>query len=97
MRTCYLFLERFSLAAISSRCSSWYGKYFGHKMLIRFSRFRFMETEAVVAWHYDTRGMFSVRSAYRVRRAHERCSTKRRAASSSSLGNGMNTHMWKRL
>ena len=43
-----------------------------------------VEMEDVIAWHYDTRGMLSIRSAYKVQRAHEKRSSKRGVASSSS-------------
>ena len=34
-----------------------------------------VEMEDVIAWHYDTRGMLSIRSAYKVQRAHEKRSS----------------------
>lgn len=34
-----------------------------------------VDMEDVLAWHYDTRGLFSVRSAYKVQRAHDRRSS----------------------
>lgn len=52
--------------------------------------------EDVVAWHYHCKGTFSVRSAYRVQRDHER-RTSRRGAPSSSGGSGSNGVQWKLL
>jgi len=45
-----------------------------------------VEMDDVVAWHYDTRGQFSVRSAYKVQRAHDKRESRRGIASSSSVG-----------
>ena len=54
-----------------------------------------IEMEDVVAWHYDSRGLFSVRSAYKVQRAHDKRVSTRGVASSSSPG--MDNLSWKKL
>jgi len=38
----------------------------------------------VVAWHKDSKGMFSIQLAYRIQRDHERRNSRRGVASSSS-------------
>jgi len=38
----------------------------------------------VVAWHKDSKGMFSIQSAYRIQCDHERRNSRRGVASSSS-------------
>jgi hypothetical protein len=54
------------------------------------------DLEDVVAWHYDTRGLFSVKSAYKVQRSCERRKD-RRGAQSSSNGTDLENEMWKKL
>lgn len=56
-----------------------------------------VDMEDVVAWHYDNRGVFSVRSAYKVQRAHDKQSSRRDAASSSSSDTNMEATIWKKL
>ena len=46
-----------------------------------------VDMEDLVAWHYDNRGVLSVRSAYKVQRAHDKRSSTRGVASSSYAGN----------
>lgn len=55
-----------------------------------------VDMDDVIAWHYDTRGIFSVRSAYKVQRAHEKRISKR-GTSSSSSGTELDNSMWKKL
>ena len=52
--------------------------------------------EDTLAWHFDNKGIFSVRSAYRVQRDHERRSCCRGAASSSG-GSRAGSVQWKSL
>jgi hypothetical protein len=52
--------------------------------------------EDVVAWHYNTRGLFSVKSAYKVQRSCERRKD-RRGAQSSSNGTDLENEIWKKL
>jgi len=52
--------------------------------------------EDTLAWHFDSKGMFSVRSAYRVQRDHER-RTSSHGGASSSEGNVAGCVQWKVL
>ena len=54
------------------------------------------EPEDLVAWHYDKRGSFSVKSAYKVQRDHERRSSRKDMASSSN-GEPREKVEWKKL
>lgn len=54
------------------------------------------DLEDLVAWHYDNIGNFSVKSAYRVQRDHEKRSSRKGVASSSGVGLAINLQ-WKRL
>jgi predicted porin len=54
------------------------------------------DLEDLVAWHYDDIGNFSVKSAYRVQRDHEKRSSRKGVASSSGVGLAINLE-WKRL
>jgi hypothetical protein len=53
------------------------------------------DLDDLVAWHYDNRGNFSVKSAYRVQNDHEKRSTRRGVASSSSGGPAINLELKK--
>ena len=54
------------------------------------------QLDDVVAWHYDSKGVFSVRSAYKVQRVHDR-RVSRQGAPSSSGGRAQDDVMWKGL
>jgi len=49
-----------------------------------------------VAWHYDAKGIFSVRSAYKVHREQLRRNS-RRGAGSSADGNILEKEQWKHI
>jgi len=55
-----------------------------------------VKLDNIVAWNYDKKGIFLVRSAYKVQRAHEKRSSKKGVASSST-GVGTDRRMWKEL
>jgi hypothetical protein len=50
----------------------------------------------LVAWHFDKKGMFSVKSAYKVFRDDQTCRRIRGGGSASSLDTGY-ASMWKKL
>jgi hypothetical protein len=54
------------------------------------------ELDDVVAWHDDSRGLFSVRSAYKVQKEHEKRSS-RRGVQTTSSGSDMDRDLWKSL
>jgi hypothetical protein len=54
------------------------------------------ELDDVVAWHDDSRSLFSVRSAYKVQKEHEKRSS-RRAVQTTSSGSDMDRDLWKSL
>lgn len=54
------------------------------------------EMDDVVAWHYDVKGIFSVRSAYKIFRAKALRASGRSATSSGSAGNA-DEPVWKKL
>ena len=56
-----------------------------------------VEMEDVVAWHYDSKGLFTLRSAYKVQRAYEKRTSKKGEASSSCAGADMDKLLWKKL
>ena len=56
-----------------------------------------VEMEDVAAWHYDTKGLFTVRSAYKVQRAYEKRISKRGEASSSCVFTDIDQILWKKL
>jgi len=54
------------------------------------------DLEDVPAWHYDARGLFSVRSAYKVQKEHNQRRS-RRCSQSSSRGSTLESEHWGRL
>ena len=50
----------------------------------------------IMAWHYDTRGLFSVRSDYKVQRAVQR-RERSSGDASSTRGHSMEEQRWKKL
>lgn len=54
------------------------------------------DMDDMVGWHFDTRGQFSIKSAYRVHRAVE-ARSKRRQGGSSVENNGKEGAYWKKL
>jgi hypothetical protein len=56
-----------------------------------------VDMEDVAAWHYDNRGLFTVRSAYAVQRAHEKRTSRRGIPSSSGSADSNKEGFWKKL
>jgi hypothetical protein len=54
------------------------------------------ELDDVLAWHYDNRGLFSVRSAYKMQREQEK-RERSIGNTSSSMGNNSDKEQWKKL
>jgi hypothetical protein len=54
------------------------------------------DMDDVIAWHYDVRGLFSVRSAYKVHRENFWMNSGRSASSSVSVGDAEEA-VWKKL
>ena len=55
-----------------------------------------LDMDDVMAWHFDTRGVFSVRSAYKVHRENMWLEGNRSASSSNSVGSNEEA-FWKKL
>jgi hypothetical protein len=54
------------------------------------------ELDDVLAWHYDSRGLFFVRSAYKMQREQEKREGNR-GNTSSSMGNNSDKEQWRKL
>jgi hypothetical protein len=55
-----------------------------------------LELDDVVAWHYDNRSLFSVRSTYKLQKEYEK-HISRRGEQSTSHGTDVERDMWKSL
>jgi hypothetical protein len=55
-----------------------------------------IDLEDLMAWHYDSKGLFSVKSAYKVYREHLRNNSSK-GATSSADGGGLVKEQWKKI